>query len=77
MIYKAILLFVQKYLWSRFIKGKVKANILKVAGLSVVLVSIGAFVSSILFDMTFVDGLWLVWSYVGDGAKVITRSLMS
>ncbi len=71
MIYKAILLFIQKYLWSSFIKGRIRSKLWKIASIVIFIFLACALLASLVFNLTFEQSLWLVWSYVEDGIRVL------
>ncbi len=66
MIYKAILLFVQKFLWSK-IKGGIRSKLLLIVMVLGVALLSGALFASFFLDMTFEQGIRFAWAYFVNG----------
>ncbi len=62
MIYKVILLFVQKFLWSK-IKGGIRSKLLMIVMVLGAALLSGAFFTSLILDITFEQGIRFVWAY--------------
>lgn len=66
MIYKAILLFLQKFLWSK-IKGGIRSKLLLIVMVFGTALLSGALFASFFLNMTFEQGIRFTWAYLVNG----------
>ncbi len=66
MIYKAILLFLQKFLWSK-IKGGIRSKLLLIVIVFGAALLSGALFASFFLDMTFEQSIRFTWAYLVNG----------
>ncbi len=74
MIRKLVLLFVQRYLWKKLIKGSLKSKIWSVVSIFFVVVLGGALFASFNFNMSFVQGISWSWGLITNGVESFVRS---
>lgn len=60
MIYKALLLMIQRFFWSK-IRSGIKSKLILVVVFFCILLVLGAVFSSFYLNMTFKQGLWATW----------------
>ena len=63
MIYKAILLALQKFLWSK-VRGGVRSKILFIIIFLVSVLLLGGLFSSFYLNIPFLQGVWWMWGYM-------------
>ena len=63
-MYRIIVLILQKFLWSKLLKGRLKSKIFSILLILVGLVLLGGFFASQYMDMSFVQGVWWAWAYL-------------
>jgi hypothetical protein len=73
---KIIFLILQRVFWSKFIKRRIKSKLLPIAVTFIILVLAGTLLVSNYLNITFIQGLWWVWSFVEDGFMKITQLLL-
>jgi hypothetical protein len=63
-MYRIIVLILQKFLWSKLLKGRLKSKIFSILLILTGLVLLGGFFASQYMDMSFVQGVWWAWEYL-------------
>lgn len=60
MIYKALLLMIQRFLWSK-IRSGIKSKLILLVIIFCIVLVLGAMFASFYLNMTFKQGLWAAW----------------
>jgi hypothetical protein len=76
MIYRAIILILQRFLWSK-IRGNIKSKLLWIVGLVGGGILFAALFSMFFMNMTFSEGLSWAWGYASSSAIGIDRMFSS
>jgi hypothetical protein len=63
-MYRIIVLNLQKFLWSKLLKGRLKSKIFSILLIHAGVVLLGGFFASQYMDMSFVQGVWWAWGYL-------------
>jgi len=73
---RIIVLILQKFLWSKLLKGRFKSKIFSVFLIIAALVLLGGFIASQYMNMSFVQGVWWVWEYLENFFIRVSRVLI-
>ncbi len=63
-MYRIIILILQKFLWSKLLKGRLKSKLFSLALIVGGLVFIGAFTVSYFKGMTYIQSVGWIWGYI-------------
>ncbi len=73
MVRRLIILFVQRFLWKKLVKGSIKSKILTVGGFLLVAVLGGALFATVNYNMSFVQGMSWAGGLVTNGLGSLVR----
>ncbi len=73
MIRRLILLFIQRFLWKKLLKGSFKSKIWTVIIILLLVVLGGALFAMFNFNMSFVQGIWWTSTLITNGLGSLVR----
>ncbi len=74
MIYRAVMLILQRFIWSK-LRGNIRSKLSWIAGALGVAILVAALFAMFSLDMTFMQGISWAWGYISGSALGIDRIL--
>lgn len=73
MIARMVLLIIQKYIWSKLLRGSFKSKIMTLFSVAIIGVFGGALFASLFLDMSYKQGMSWAWGYAESSASLVRR----